>query len=197
MGRRPGGRTARTREAVHQACVRLLATHGALGFGIEDVAVEAGVHKTTVYRRWRSIADLLGEVARDLIDQDVPIPDEGTVAADLHAIGHTIANLIRHRVHGAAMTALFTAPATMTDVDEAIRTFWARRLDQLSPVVERAAARGELPEGTDPAQLFESLGAPLYYRLLITRQPIDDDAVERAVAVTLAAARSGLFLATG
>lgn len=188
--RRPGGRTAKTGEAVHAACLRLLATRGVRGFGMEELAAEAGVHKTTLYRRWVSMAVLLGDVAAELIGGDIPVPDSGTLEGDLRAIARGIAGVLRDPVKGPAMTALFTAPPDMTEVAAVIAAFWAERLTRLAPVVDRAVARGDIPD-SDVSLVFECLGAPLYYRLLLTRQPIDRAAIERAVQVTLTAIGAG------
>lgn len=189
---RPGGRTERTRVRVHEATLRLLASQG-IGFSMDELAHAARVHKTTLYRRWPTIADLLGQVTADLIDHDVPIPDTGTLDGDLLAFANGIAAVIGHPTHGPAMIALFTAPRDFTEVAEAIDHFWTTRLPMLQPITERAIARNEIPGGTDTALLFESLGAPLYYRLFLTRQPVNDAAVNRAVHVTIVAARAGLF----
>ncbi len=60
---RPGGRTARTRAAVIQADIGELTEHGyAAGTTVEQVAARAGVAKTTIYRRWRSLDGLLADV---------------------------------------------------------------------------------------------------------------------------------------
>lgn len=193
VARRPGGRTARTRQAVQSACLRLLATEGIRGFGMEQLAAEAGVHKTTLYRRWPTMADLLGEVAGELIDRDVPVPDTGSLQGDLRAIGRSIAAVVGDPVSGPALTALFTAPAGVSGIDDQIASFWRRRLAALEPVLARAFERGEVDRGLDAALVFECLGAPLYYRLSITRQPIDDTVVDRAVAVTLSSVGAGLL----
>lgn len=189
---RPGGRTERTRVAVHQATLRLLAEHG-VRFGVEDLAREAAVHKTTIYRRWPDLADLLGEVAAELIGQAVRVPDTGGLETDLRMLARDIAAVIRHPTHGPAMVALFTAPSEFREVHEVIGRFWSSRLALLQPVTDGAVARGELPDDTDTGLLFESLGAPLYYRLFLTRQPVNDDVVERAVQSTLLAAAGGVF----
>lgn len=55
--RRPGGRTARTRAQVHDAVVAQLMEHGYDELTVDAVAARAGVHRTTVYRRWRTSAD--------------------------------------------------------------------------------------------------------------------------------------------
>lgn len=189
---RPGGRTERTRVKVFEAALRLLATRG-VRFGMDELAREAGVHKTTLYRRWSTVADILGQLAAEVITRDVPIPDDGTLEDDLRAFAGDIATVIRHPTHGPALVALFSAPPDFVQVADVIERFWADRLLMLQPIVDRAIERGEIPVGTETALLFESLGAPLHYRLFLTRQPIDDDAVDRAVRVTIVAARAGLF----
>lgn len=191
--RRPGGRTERTRQAVHRACLELLGSHGALGFGIEELSRASGVHRTTLYRRWASVPPLLGEVAEELIGRDVPVPDTGSFTGDLTALASAIADVINDPVSGPALTALFTAPRSLTEVDDAVRRFWQRRLETLTPVVARAVEREELPADVDPELVFETLGAPLYYRYLLTRRPVDEAAVRRAVAGTLAAADAGVL----
>lgn len=191
--RRPGGRTERTRLAVYEATLRLLGERGAPGFGIEELAREAGVHKTTVYRRWPTVEALLADVAESVIGQSVTVPYTGSLEGDLRVFARSIALLASDPVRGPALTALFTAPEGMTKVAEVIERFWAARLELLAPVTQRAILRGEVPTATSTPLLFEALGAPLYYRLLMTRRPIDDAAVERTVALTLLGARAGLF----
>ncbi len=177
---------------MHAAALRLLARDG-LRFGMEELAREAGVHKTTLYRRWPTLAELLGDVAAGLVGQDVRVPDSGSLEDDLRSIGRDIAALIGHPLRGPAMVALFTAPAGMTDVQTQIERFWTSRMSLMRPVVDRAIARGEVPEHTDVALVLEALAAPLYHRLFLTRRPIDDQVVERALRVTLPAARTGLL----
>ena len=66
---RPGGRTARTRAAVFAATLNELVASGYTQASIEAIAERAGVHKTTIYRRWRTkdrlIAEALADAAAD------------------------------------------------------------------------------------------------------------------------------------
>ncbi|WP_218952402.1 TetR/AcrR family transcriptional regulator C-terminal ligand-binding domain-containing protein [Amycolatopsis anabasis] len=62
-----------------------------------------------------------------------------------------------------------------------------------SPVsgeVIRAVARGELPADTDAVELVKTLVAPIYLRLLVTGEPIDETTADRAVEIVLAAAHA-------
>ncbi|MFG3346653.1 TetR-like C-terminal domain-containing protein [Streptomyces sp. NPDC048018] len=67
------------------------------------------------------------------------------------------------------------------------------RLTEWAPAVTRAAARGEVPAGTDPLELLRAVSAPLYYRFAISREELTEADAERAVTAALAAARAGAF----
>ena len=56
---RPGGRTARVAESVFAAAIAELAERDFADISIESIAERAGVHKTTVYRRWGSTPGLV------------------------------------------------------------------------------------------------------------------------------------------
>jgi hypothetical protein len=79
------------------------------------------------------------------------------------------------------------------EVEQIARRFWAARLAQVGPIVERAVERGQLPRGTSAAGVIEYLAAPLYYRLLITGEPLTEAIADLAAAAALAAARVGVF----
>ncbi|WP_280183350.1 helix-turn-helix domain-containing protein, partial [Nocardia cyriacigeorgica] len=57
---RPGGRTARIRTQVLEAVHAELTEHGYDALTIDTVAARAGVHRATVYRRWRGLGGVLG-----------------------------------------------------------------------------------------------------------------------------------------
>jgi len=56
--RRPGGRSARVRRAVLDATLELVNAHGLDGVTVAEVAERAGVHETSIYRRWRTREEL-------------------------------------------------------------------------------------------------------------------------------------------
>jgi AcrR family transcriptional regulator len=92
---RPGGRSERARLAVLDAALNQLVAHGYDGLTIANVAREAGVAETTVYRRWPTPADLAGGAVAHLAQTDNPVPDTGTLAGDLHALLAQIIRLVR------------------------------------------------------------------------------------------------------
>jgi hypothetical protein len=71
------------------------------------------------------------------------------------------------------------------------------RHEQTAGLVTRAVARGELPAGVDPAEVVRVAVAPLYYRLFISREPVDGAVADRAADAALAAARAGVLSSPG
>ncbi|MGW6724665.1 TetR-like C-terminal domain-containing protein [Nocardia sp. NPDC055029] len=59
--------------------------------------------------------------------------------------------------------------------------FWQSRLELARVMIDRAVARGEVPETVDAAMALEALIAPVHFRALLTHQPIDEPFLERVV----------------
>src|SRR5688572_3565680 len=87
---RPRGRGPKVRAAVLAATLAELAERGCAALTVEAVARRAGVHKTTVYRRWRDRESLVVDALTDLIAVEVPVPDSGDVATDLRELARAL-----------------------------------------------------------------------------------------------------------
>lgn len=191
---RPGGRTARTRAAVLEAALDELAERGWDQASVETIASRAGVHKTTVYRRWGSKDRLVAEALEAAADQRIQIPDTGDIDQDLRALARAVLAILTSRDGAATVRALVAGAQDSPDVGRVVRRFWATRLAHVGPLVDRAVSRGQLPNGTDPDDLMRYLAAPLFHRLLVTAEPLTTATADQAAAVVLAAARAGVFI---
>ena len=67
---------------MHAAVISLLVRVGYAALGMEDIAAEAGVHKSTLYRQWTSKAQLVRDVLAATEMAALPRPDEGSWDAD-------------------------------------------------------------------------------------------------------------------
>lgn len=189
---RPGGRTARVAESVFAAAIAELSTRDYADISVESVAARAGVHKTTVYRRWGSKAELIRQALADAATANIPVPDTGSVEQDLRVLARAVQAVLSA---GAAITrALIVGSLTSPEIAGLMGQFWEGRLAAISAIVDRAVERGELPAGTDPAALMHATVAPLYYELLVTRVPVTEQDADRGAAAALAAARAGVFM---
>jgi AcrR family transcriptional regulator len=190
--RRPTiGRGEKVRAAVLGAALGELTEAGYAGLSMDRVAQRAGVHKTTVYRRWPDLDALVVDALTEHIATDIPIPDSGSVAEDLRLLARGLVAWINSPFGRAVLAVLLSdAPARVPAFAQIRRRVFHDRVVRAAPVVERAVARGELPEGTDAAELVADLAAPVYFRVLIAGDVVDERTADRAAAAALAAARA-------
>lgn len=185
---RPGGRTAKVRAAVLRATGAALAEDGYEALSIEDIARRAGVHKTTVYRRWPSKAELVAEAIRERSAERVAVPDTGTLLGDLQALARAVAANIGSE-DGTAMTRnLIATTANSPAIAQDMPRFWSERLQVTGTIVKRAIARGELPADVDANLVIETLIGPLYVRLLLTGEPLTADIADQVARIVAAGA---------
>jgi len=162
---RPGGRSARVRAAVHHAVEDLLTEGPAEALTMPVIAARAGVHPTTVYRRWPSLADLLGEVAVSRFSGDIVVPDTGSLRGDLDRWAGAVAtDLNDPDVLALMRAAVGSGPgggcACVAD-----------RQAQLAAIVEREQSRGGQAPTVDLAA--DAILGPLYFRAIFLGEPAD------------------------
>jgi AcrR family transcriptional regulator len=188
---RPGGRTARTRAAVLEAVTGELIEHGYAGASVERVAARAGIAKTTIYRRWGGLNGLLADLMAGYAAQEIPVPDEGDLDSDLRALSRAVVATFREPAIEAAFASIVAAAVQDPAAREVLAKFIAGRAAAMRTIVDRAAGRGEVPAGTDAAEVIQIVTAQLFYRLFIVGEPPSQDVADRAAATAAAAARAG------
>ncbi len=188
---RPGGRTARVREAVLQAAGDALAEHGFDTLDLAEIARAAGVGKTTVYRRWGTPGAVAADLLDDMAEQSLPRARTGSVDKDLQENARLVVKTLTDPRQGRLFRALIAASLCNDQAAQALHRFYAVRIEEWKGCVSDAVARGELPPATPPDRVIAQVSAPLYYALLNTGEPLDEAAADRAAAAALAAARAG------
>lgn len=189
--RRPNGRSARVRRQVLDAVRTQLVEGGFDLLTMDTVAARSGVHRTTVYRRWRDVGGLLADVLADATGDDWSPPETGSLETDLAAVNREIhaALTADPPISAALIAASFRSPQAA----EALRTFWADRYARCAAIVWRAVDRGEVPPDTDPDAVLIATTAPIYHTLVLLRAPADSDLAVRAAHQVGVAARAGAF----
>ena len=185
---RPGGRSARVRASVLAATLDELVDVGYAQLSLEAIARRAGVHKTTVYRRWGSREAVLEDALLAYADRRVPIPNTGSLRGDLEELVRNVVENVSSPQTEAILRALVAAADRDRALAEIGRRYWERRFALAGEIARRAAARGELSPEVDPSFVIEALVAPIYLRLLLTFEPLDDGFLGRVVDTVLAGA---------
>ncbi|MCX5415184.1 TetR/AcrR family transcriptional regulator [Streptomyces sp. NBC_00059] len=190
--RRPGGRTARVRTQVLDAVRAELAEGGHEALTVEGVATRAGVHRATVYRRWRDVGGLLVDLIDAAGEIDWQPPDTGSLRGDLTALNQEIQESLV--VQPSFAVALMAASFHSEQAARAQTRLWADRYAQCEVLVGRAVERGELPaRHTDARSLLIAATAPLYHQLVLLRDAPDPLLPQRAAEAAFLAAAAGAF----
>lgn len=190
---RPGGRTARVRDAVLRATGDLLADSGFAALDLAEVARRADVGRTTVYRRWGTPTALVADLLVAMAEESSPRTRTGSIADDLRANARLVQSTLADERQGTLFKAVVVAGACDSEAAHALHGFYATRIDEWAPCVEEAVGRGELPAGTEARQVIAAVSAPLYYALLQSGQPLTEELAEQSARAALAAAEAGVF----
>ncbi|MFF5841183.1 TetR/AcrR family transcriptional regulator [Streptomyces massasporeus] len=191
---RPGGRTARVREAVLRAAEDALTEQGFSGLDLADVARRADVGKTTVYRRWGTVAALVADLLQDMAEQSAPRTETGSLLGDLTANALLVQRTLTDPRQGPLFKALIAAATGDARTAAALHRFYDIRVREWAPCVRQAVDRGEVPRGTDAHEVVRAVSAPLYYHLLISGDRLDETTAARSAEAAVTAARAGVYV---
>ncbi|WP_433563052.1 TetR/AcrR family transcriptional regulator [Nocardia sp. CA-151230] len=182
--RRTGGRSARVRQAVLDATLEVLADNGFDQLSIGAVATRAGVHESSIYRRWKTRERLIFDAMLEHSAENLPVPDTGSLRTDLIAFNRSMVAIVDSPL-GTMLGRAMASASDNPELAESRAEFWRIRLDGARVMLDRAIERGELETAPDPWLVLEILTAPIHFRKLLTREPLSDDYAERVVDLVL------------
>jgi len=156
-----GGRSARVVASTHAAVLDALADVGYHALSIAQVAKQARVHETSIYRRWPTKAELVSDAVIRSALEGVPIPDTGNLERDMV----TLLQRVVERLDTPLGAAISQVVATQ---DEALaglrRAYWASRKLAVKPFLLQAKERGQLAAWVHPDFAFELFTGPIFLR---------------------------------
>ncbi|KOT39436.1 TetR family transcriptional regulator [Streptomyces caelestis] len=197
QSRTPAGRTGRPRNAAADAAI-LAATRAALvelGWSkltLGDVALRAGVAKTTLYRRWAGKNELVVDAVAELFDE-LTLPDRGSLAADIEGVVLQFATILTRPEARNGLMAVVAEAARDDALRERIRASIVDRQKRLVLAGRaRAQARGELPPAPDTGEaartvdlIFDMVAGAVVHRTLVSAEPADEEWVHGFTRVLL------------
>lgn len=163
-------RSVEAQQAILDTTLSLLAAQGFDGMSIEEVALRAGVGKTTIYRWWDSKEALALDALQRLYSRRC-IHDTGDLRRDLITLFEDfVRHLEEEEPHLQGL--IFKLLGDFKTHPELFQMFFSRivepRLQQFSQRIEQAQARGELRGDLDPLILFGLFGGPFFYHMLFS-----------------------------
>ena len=167
---RPGRpRDAGASREILKATIHLLANLGYAGVSIERVAAEAGVGKTTIYRRYSSKDELVVAALESFRADIGSPPDTGSARADIVEMALQTQTALRSGPGLPLIGALLVEERRNPRLFNLVREQILRpRRDDLIAILGRGVNRGEVREDIDL-----ELAAHAIMGLVLTRQILD------------------------
>jgi AcrR family transcriptional regulator len=180
-------RSERSRRAVLDAAAKLLTERGYVAITIDGIAAEAKVSKTTIYRWWPAKASIFMELYAELAAQISPIADTGSLFKDLSLLMRGAFTLYRETAAGLALAGIIAEAQSNPALSQIVRNdFSPSRRRIILTVLERAAARGEIPGSVDIETLSEIVAGASWYCLLVGSGQLTDRHAVRIVETIFA-----------
>jgi len=142
---------------------------GQVNFSVGDVAERAAVHRTTVYRRWPTRADLVAEALRDHTSK-LKVPDTGSWRKDLEFLMKELAEFFADPVEVGMNLAL--AASNDRQSNSVIRRHWGPVIESMRKPILQAVDRGEIPTDVDADALLELMMSPLVVETVLLKRPV-------------------------
>jgi AcrR family transcriptional regulator len=180
-------RSARSHRAIIDAANELLAERGFVDLTIDEVALRAGVGKTTIYRRWPSKGTLVFEAfSTDFLNRQ-PLPDTGSLRGDMLAALRAFIRVVKGTVTGRTLASLIAE----VQRDPELAEIWRERFvgpvrTQHRTMVDRAIKRGDAAPDTDPDVVLDLLFGAAYHRLLQSHLVLSDRFAQTVVDTVVA-----------
>lgn len=183
---RPGGRAARVRSSILVATSELLGEAGYDGLSVEEIASRACVHKTTIYRRWPTLPELVADSVAAHAEAHVRVPDTGDFLGDLRALARDVVTNLSSPSGSRLTKSIIAAAVCSPDVASKVYSFWSARMEATGVIVERAIERGQIAPDSDPHLIIQALVAPIWLRTLVTGELVDSKFADRLAEFTAA-----------
>jgi AcrR family transcriptional regulator len=164
-----GGRSARIQSAVHQAVQKLSAETRREDLTVPQIAAEAGVTPSTIYRRWGDLGSLLADVAVERLRPISDPQDTGSVTSDLGVFIEEYLEEMSSDVGRALIGDVFGSGLGDGRASQC-STFTC---DHLATIAERAKARGETAFDIDEVE--DVVIAPIIYNILFGKRELTPD----------------------
>jgi AcrR family transcriptional regulator len=163
--------------AIRDAALELLAEVGYDRMSMDAVAARAHASKATIYRWWPGKYELVLDAVncRAAAAHALELPDTGSLRGDIIATLRAMADGIGSE-DADLMAGVLRAMRSTPELADSVRLNIVEQKRYVArTLVERAIARGELPADADPDVFHDTAPALMFFRLLVTGAPVDDE----------------------
>jgi AcrR family transcriptional regulator len=180
-------RVARSRQVILEAALSELGQIGYGAFTIESVAARAGVGKSTIYRHWPDKLALIADAFRTFHEQRGPDLASGTPHERVERVVHHVAEVVVSSTFSACIPALIDAAERDRELRRFHHRFQKEARQPLIALIAEGIARGDFRGDSDAELAALALLGAIFYRRLMTGEPLDPQRARELVAAVLGA----------
>ena len=185
-------RSERSHAAILAATQGLLVERSYHELTIEGIAARAGVGKQTIYRWWPSKAALVLEAYLSGQEAVPPPTEQATAREDVRALLGWLIAVLAEPTGGRVLAGLVGDLQHDPDLAEGFRrNVVPVRREAMLAALERGRERGELRADADLELAVDALHGAVFYRLLLSGEPLDDAFAEELSKQTLVGLEKG------
>lgn len=167
--------------AIFDATLAELAEVGYARLAMERIAARAHTSKASLYKRWPNRAELVFAAFRARRAEPQPVLDTGSLREDVLALLRWGAKSL-DGLFGEAARGLIAETLTTPERTASVRaTMFAGRNKLMREILERAAARGEIPVAAIKPDVIGFAPALVDHHFLIYGAPIPDEVLRGIV----------------
>ncbi len=167
------------------AAVQELAERGYGGVTIESIAARAGVGKSTIYRHWPDKLELLADAFETFHEQMVPDLGILSVRESVALLLRHVAEVVVDSTFSRCIPALIEGAERDPRVREFHHRYSAERRRALIDLIAVGIDAGEVSPEVDPELATTALLGAIFYRRLMTADPLDPGEAGRLVDLVL------------
>jgi TetR/AcrR family transcriptional regulator of autoinduction and epiphytic fitness len=169
---RPDPRVERSRMVILEAAVEELAAVGYGGVTIESIAARAGVGKSTIYRHWPDKLALIADAFETFHVQMVPDLADRTARESVELLVGHVAEVVVDSTWSRCIPAMIEGAERDPRVSAFHHRYNAERRQALIDLIARGVDACEFRPGLDPELATVALLGAIFYRRLMTGEPL-------------------------
>ncbi|MGN7358967.1 TetR/AcrR family transcriptional regulator [Paenibacillus sp. SAF-054] len=174
-------RNVEAQKSILSASYELLLENGFQAVTVDKIAERAQVSKATIYKWWPNKAAVVMDGFMDAATDRLPVPDTGSTFNDILIHATNLTRFLTSR-EGTIITQLLGEGQFDSGLAEAYRDrfFRPRRLEARG-LLDKGVQRGELKGHLDIGICIDLIYGPIFYRLLVTGEALDEPYVKQLV----------------
>jgi len=165
----------RTRAYILESTRYLLIEKGYRNVTVDGVSGHSGASRSTIYRHWPKIEDLLFDAFAGVVGEPFEAPDSGDYKQDLLCINKQYQQALQNSTWVKLLPAFIEASQTDTHCAELLSMLVSNSRATSREILVRAQERSQIDDSVSIEWVVDIITAPLTYRVLLSNGAIDEE----------------------